>query len=170
MADDDLYVDPPFEPEDPPDLPEEPVLETRNIIDSHGDVIGTLSLPEGTSEARWAAKLALYATAIPATTALQLSQMAVTANMNFGRNVIVMFASENKLMGITREQQTTIRQTMSDVVLGLLLGEIGSVIDSCKAIDVGLYDGVFITATRLLKYVNLCESFLNIQLSTSLEV
>lgn len=41
-------------------------METRNILNYLGDVIGQLELPDGTSEEIWAEKLAVYAVA-PAT-------------------------------------------------------------------------------------------------------
>lgn len=44
---------------------EETGIETRNIIDPEGNVIGSLGYPIGTSEAIWEEQLSMYATPIP---------------------------------------------------------------------------------------------------------
>lgn len=37
------------------------IMETQNILDINGNIIGTLTLPTGTDNATWEAQLALYA-------------------------------------------------------------------------------------------------------------
>src|ERR1017187_66994 len=59
----------------------------RNILDYQGYIIGTMTLPDDTSDADWAAALAVYATppptpVIPDVTPRQMRQALVLAGVN----------------------------------------------------------------------------------------
>lgn len=48
--------------EEQPSVPEPTPMETRNVLDYQGNVVGTISFPEGTSEEIWAQRLTDAAT------------------------------------------------------------------------------------------------------------
>lgn len=59
-------------------------METRNILDVNGNIVGTVSLPDGTSEAQWAVVLAAYSTTkpIPDVTPRQIRQALILSGVS----------------------------------------------------------------------------------------
>lgn len=81
-------------------------IETRDILDGNGNVVGQLTLPADTSEDVWAEKLSHY-TYVPATPTLpQIVESRVNGAADWGVNLILSIAVENVLMGITQAGRT----------------------------------------------------------------
>ena len=51
------------------------IMETKNILDVNGNIIGTLALPAGTDNATWEAQLALYAYTPPSNPSILIGQV-----------------------------------------------------------------------------------------------
>lgn len=99
----------------------------------------------------------------------QAVQDAVKKAIDFGQKVLVQFSSENIQLGITQAGMTKqVRQVMSEVISALSTGSLYDAIDEAKAIPLESKDATFVTDARLLKYVNMVESYLEIPLSESL--
>jgi hypothetical protein len=81
-------------------------METRDIIDYQGNVIGSLSLPEGTSEDTWTEKLIVYAQAPIQPTMEEIVGKKIVDAQTFGQALLKEFATENVLMGITEAGKT----------------------------------------------------------------
>lgn len=86
-----------------------------------------------------------------------------------GQELIVWFAAENISLGITQTGMTgAVRSATADVVNALSTGSLYDAIIAAKAISPDSYDATFITAARLLFFVNKIETYLNIPLSETL--
>jgi hypothetical protein len=93
----------------------------------------------------------------------------LTPAIAFGQEIIVTFAAENIALGITQAgMTTTVRYVTADVVAALGTGSLYDAITAARAIPVESYDATFVTAARLLSFVNKIETYLGITLSTSL--
>jgi hypothetical protein len=87
----------------------------------------------------------------------------------FGSSLVKSFAAQNVLLGITQAGKTNeVRNKMSGVLSALQTGSLYDAIAQAKAIDEADYDSTFITAPRLLNFVNKLETYLGIPLSTEL--
>lgn len=96
-------------------------------------------------------------------------QMIISNAINFGNKLIVEFATENVIMGITQDNMTKIvRQRMSEVINALQTGSLYDAINEAKAIPDTFKDGKYITNTRLLQFINKIETYLNLPRSNSL--
>jgi len=105
MAIDDLPVEEPVVPEESPEAPEPIVMETRDILDHSSNVIGELSLPEGTDEQIWTSKLEEYARN-HALTLPQIIDNALNNAETFGKILVQQFKNENVQMGISVYNKT----------------------------------------------------------------
>jgi hypothetical protein len=86
-----------------------------------------------------------------------------------GQELILTFAAENISLGITQANMTTqVRTVTSDVVSALSTGSLYDAILATKAIPIESYDKTFVTAERLLSFVNKIEEYLNIPISSEL--
>ena len=89
--------------------------------------------------------------------------------ISFGQELITTFAAENIGMGITQTGMTTpVRTVTADIVSALATGSLYDAITAAKAIPIESYDSTFVTAARLLLFVNEIETYLGIPLSTEL--
>jgi hypothetical protein len=81
-------------------------METRNIVNHAGEIIGQMSKPDGTSEQVWAEALAPYATAPVQPTLSEIIAGKVSDAIKFGTKLIIDAAVENIAMGITQSGKT----------------------------------------------------------------
>lgn len=87
----------------------------------------------------------------------------------FGQLLIDDFGAENILLGITQAGLTNqVRKTLTETTLCLLTGSLYDAIHEAREIPNEEKDGVFISDSRLLSFINRIESYLNIPLSTEL--
>lgn len=86
----------------------------------------------------------------------------------FGRSLAAQFAIENVVMGIDVNESDSVLLKMDGVLAALSNGYLETAIKRAKAVSPSDYDAEFITAARLLSYVNAIETKLGISLSQSL--
>lgn len=79
---------------------------TRDILDSQGNIIGELTLPDETTEEVWAEKLGMYSYVKPNPTIQQIIDMKIENSINFGLSIIKSAATSNVLAGITTAGKT----------------------------------------------------------------
>lgn len=88
---------------------------------------------------------------------------------DFSQELLNQFAAENIQMGITGDNKTEdILDIMLPVMSALQGGAPTVAIKRAKAISPSSYDAKYITAIRLLAYVNKIEAFLGLPLSETL--
>ena len=93
----------------------------------------------------------------------------VTSATKFGQGLIVSFAAENVLLGITQAGMTTqVRTVTADAVDALSTGSLRDAITAARAIPETSYDSTFVTAARLLAFINKIEDYLGLPRSTEL--
>lgn len=94
---------------------------------------------------------------------------AIGAAIAFGNQLVISFAAENVLMGITFFGKTTdVRRATADIVSALQTGSLYDAMAACRAIPVESKDSMFVTDGRLLNFINKIETYLNQPLSESL--
>lgn len=105
----------------------------------------------------------------PSVNANKQTQLVVSNAISFGNKLVVEFASENILMGITQDGMTKIvRQNMTEVISALQTGSLYDAINEARNIPIERKDAKYITNERLLQFINKIESYLNKPLSQSL--
>tara|TARA_R100000742_G_C4275462_1_gene95945 strand:+ start:370 stop:846 length:477 start_codon:yes stop_codon:yes gene_type:complete len=88
---------------------------------------------------------------------------------DFGAFVINDFSAENVKLGITQAGLTkSVLVTCSDLLKACQTGSLYLAIEEAKAIPDDKKDDIFLTDARILKYVNMIEKYLDIELSVSL--
>lgn len=88
---------------------------------------------------------------------------------DFAMKLMIEFASENILMGITQENKTgEVLEKLSSVMPSLQAGSLYEAINQIRAIPPEKYDDKYITEMRLLAAVNKIEFYLGMPLSESL--
>ena len=93
----------------------------------------------------------------------------VNEAQRFGFNLIISFAAENILLGISQLGMTTsVRATTAMVVNALMTGSLYDAITEAKAIPLENKDAIFVTDARLLAFINKIETYLGIPLSETL--
>lgn len=109
------------------------------------------------------------ATAYTQKAALAAVTVQVEAIAAFSTALLNQFAAENIAMGITADGKTEdVLDTMLPVMNALQGGAPTIAIKRAKAISPSSYDSKYVTAARLLSYVNKIEAFLGLSLSQSL--
>lgn len=110
-----------------------------------------------------------------ASMALSSEQIAINAIASslekavaFGNKTVSEFTIGNILLGINLAQAESVLVKMQSVLVALQSGSLYVAIARAKAIDPSEYDATFVTAIRLLEYVNKIETYLNITLSETL--
>jgi hypothetical protein len=89
--------------------------------------------------------------------------------MEFGSGMIVEFAAENVLLGITVESKTgEVLDKLSGVMLAVTSGSLYDAIAKIRAIPSESYDSKYITAARMLAFINKVEDYLGVPRSTSI--
>lgn len=88
----------------------------------------------------------------------------------FSNNLLVQFNAENIALGITQDNKTEdVLDIMAPVLVALQSGSPTVAIKRIKQIDPQSYDAKYITAARMLAYVNKVEAFLGLPLSEDLQ-
>ena len=86
-----------------------------------------------------------------------------------GQELIVTFAAENISLGITQAGMTTqVRAVTADVVSALSTGSLHDAVTAARAIPPASYDATFVTAARLLSFINKIEDYFGMPRSTSI--
>lgn len=103
------------------------------------------------------------------TAKLQLDiEQIVSSAGQFGQALMVSFAAENVLLGITYDGQTgVVLNKLVDVKNALTSGSLYEAITRIRTIDPADYDVKYITEARLLIFINKIETYLGIPLSES---
>lgn len=98
-----------------------------------------------------------------------VAKQVVLARMDFSIGLIAQWAAENRLMGITVSQSLTVFSYFCNILVALQIGALETAIALIKGLPPESRDGRFITDARLLQYVNLCEDYLGIPRSLSIQ-
>lgn len=108
-------------------------------------------------------------TAITYTVTQEKLQAIVSDAIAFGNKLTTAFAAENISLGITVENKTgEILDKLQNVLVSVQAGSLYEAIARLRAIPQENYDAKYITATRVLKFINNLETYLNIPLSNSI--
>jgi len=87
----------------------------------------------------------------------------------FGQQVMDEFIAENVLLGITQSGKTnSVRKLMVEVQGALACGSLYDAIYEARQIPVESRDPVFVSAARILQFINRLEGYLGIPLSETL--
>jgi len=87
----------------------------------------------------------------------------------FGAQLLREFSAENVLLGITQENKTgEVLTKLSGVMSAIIAGSLYEAINRTKAIPSSDYDSKYITAARLIKFLNRIETYLGIPLTETL--
>jgi len=134
-------------------------------IDSQSQTIEIISSTE-----IYGGELAILNAVVPANTPVQkLVERSINSAIIFGQRLVVEFAAENVLLGITQANKTnSVRKATAEVVGALATGSLYDAIAECRDVPVESYDSTFVTAARLLLFVNKIEDYLGMPLSTEL--
>jgi len=98
---------------------------------------------------------------------LEYVQQAIEAAMLFGVTLVKEYSAENVLLGITQEGKTgEVLTKLAGVQLAIQAGSLYEVIVRIRAIPTDQYDTKYITAPRLLVFINKIEQYLGLPLST----
>lgn len=93
----------------------------------------------------------------------------VAAARDFGMRVMINFAAENILLGITQDGKTgEVITKLASVMTALQAGSLYEAITQLRAVPSENYDDKYVTAARLLTAVNKIETYLNLPLSETL--
>ena len=88
---------------------------------------------------------------------------------SFADDLLVQFAAENIQLGINADDKVDdVLDVMAPVLVALQSASLTSAIKRAKAIPSASYDSKYVTAARLLQYVNKIETFLGLPHSESL--
>lgn len=86
----------------------------------------------------------------------------------FGEELITNFSVENAIIGITTEDSNALLGKLNSVLTALAGGYLETAMARVREIPLVDYDGVYVTAPRLLSYVNAIETYLGFPISTEL--
>jgi len=101
--------------------------------------------------------------------AVNVVEAAIANAVAFGMHLLIKFAADNVMLGITQAGMTsTVRAVLGPVIQCLQTGSLYDAMAQCRAIAPESKDATFITDARLLLFVNKIETYLGITLSTSL--
>lgn len=143
-------------------------METRDILDSDGNTIGSIDMPEGTSEEVWAEKLSHYSYTPPAQTTTDLINWKVADAVRFGAETIALFKRKNIESGITQADKTKVVSDYCHWLNHYL--EQGSLYAALEQINLYLIDtdsgrgdaGQFVTDVRLNYYKQRIQTYLGV--------
>jgi hypothetical protein len=103
------------------------------------------------------------------TDTLAIVRSSIERAIAFGHEIVSEFAAENVLLGITVEGKTgEVLTKLASVQLAVQAGSLHEAISRIRAIPETDYDTKYITASRLLTFVNRIEAYLGLPLSTEL--
>jgi hypothetical protein len=93
----------------------------------------------------------------------------ITKAIVFGDSLLKEFAAQNVLLGITQEGKTgEVLAKLSGVMTSMQAGSLYEAIVRIKAIPSTEYDTKYVTASRLVAFLNKIEGYLGIPLTESL--
>ena len=93
----------------------------------------------------------------------------LTPALQFGDELLKEFASENIAMGITQDIMTGhVRLIATNIMDAVSTGSLYDAMSAIRSIPVEEYDAKYITAGRLLTYLNKIETYLGLPLSETL--
>lgn len=169
MADDDIPIEASIVPPTPPPPPEV-VMESRDVLDSHGNVLGQLSFPEGTSEDIWIEKIAEYAVS-HTPTVTQIVDAAILSAIQFGTGLADQYKRENVFMGITQAGKT--HDVLKYLHFAVHCMESGSLYGAIDEINILIADtsdtkaalSPFVTNDRMTYYKNAIQAYLKVPLT-----
>lgn len=141
-------------------------METRDILDYLGQVIGQMTLPEGTPEETWAEKLGPYALAPTTPTLTEIIAGKIQTAQDFGAQVVFNAKVGNVAQGITQAGKTKeVSDFLSDVARYLNEGSLYAAIVALDAMISGTIPdelSPFVTVARMTATKNLIQDFLQI--------
>lgn len=169
MVFDDLPIEPPVVPPTP-ETPTEIQLESRNILNSQGNVLGHLSFPVGTDESIWTAKIAEYASTHTPTLD-QIINTSLQAAIDFGIAMVDRFKKENVMMGITQAGKT--HDVLKYLHFATHCMESGSLYGAIDELNILIADSSdaktvlapFVTNARMIGYKNSIQVYLGLPLT-----
>jgi hypothetical protein len=144
-----------------------------NILDSNGNTIGTLELPDGTTQDVVNAQLALYSYTPVPSTPNQIVSSAIQEAIDFGAQLLTQYATENVLSGITQANQTasvanylqTVAYYLNSGSLYAAMDEINTLIADTSSTKAAL--APFVTNNILYYYLNEIQTYLEIPLTVN---
>lgn len=89
----------------------------------------------------------------------QIAKVILNAQ-DFGKGLMIQFATENVLMGLSQSQMDTLLENLSEVMSALLSGSLKIAILRLNRIDPN--SNTTLDATRIQKYRNLIEDYLGV--------
>lgn len=100
-------------------------MTTRNILNADGQVVGQLTLPDGTSEPVWTEAQAPYSAPLPpAPSALDIAKQSIQDAMAFGQDLIAQFGALNVINGLSSVQVAQVAAKLASVQALLLSGSL----------------------------------------------
>jgi len=108
-------------------------METRNVLDKDGAIIGSMSMPDGTSEADWTAALTRYSASAPGTPALSAQQALVEA----GHAILLNFAARNVFEGLSADVIGTAVAQLVPIQVLLVSGNLSAALTLVQALTPG---------------------------------
>lgn len=145
----------------------------QNILDSNGNVIGTLELPDETEQEVWDSQMAIYSYEPPSITPAQIVSSAIQNAQQFGEQLMVQYATQNVLQGITQAGKTqavanylvNVSYYLDSGSLYAAINEINTLIADTSSTKTGL--SPFITNNILYTYLNLIQTYLCLPTTTN---
>lgn len=136
---------------------------TRDILDAQGNVIGSIEIDDS---ADITSQLNLYTYQVPSLSQTDVVQQLVQSAMTFGAKLMVEYAAQNILLGITQAGKTGDVMSYLQPVLGPITT--GSLYTAVQQIDVLLADtslvkaalAPFVTNDVLTTYKNKIQDYL----------
>jgi hypothetical protein len=122
----------------------------RNILNYLGDVIGTLELPDDTSEAVWTEKLAKYAVAPPSES--ELWEEAALRSYNdaneFGKRVVASLKGACDVNDFSEQQRVWLQHRLRAVTVSIGSGD-SAVVDMMNLVVAGEAAGALYTVRQM---------------------
>jgi hypothetical protein len=101
--------------------------------------------------------------------AQEMVEDSIRSAIEFGKDLVITFAAENVLLGITQAGMTNaVRGATAGAVSALQTGSLYDAIAEVRAIPAESKDATFITDPRMLGFINKIEEYLGLPLSTVL--
>lgn len=128
-----------------------------------------LVISQGADGSYAAAVDSVKASALATSDAMNAAIASAQADRNFGDSLVTRFTAENRILGISAAGKSgAVLTVMAPIMSALDSGSLDVAKAMMKAIPSASYDTKFITAARLLTYVNAIETHLSETVSTSL--
>lgn len=136
------------------------------IISDTQTTVGTIS-DLTTEEETTLAGLVTAHTATPSST--EFVRQVIYNSIEFGVSLVIEFATENVLLGITQAgMTTTVRNNMIEVLSAIQTGSLYDARSVLLNLPEESKDSTFITNARIIQFVNKIETYLGLPLTTEL--